>query len=87
MAEGEEEGSEIANLRGPTWFIARSPLWQRDHRIRGKKMRRVEDHRNASGEGEIPEAPIYALLLSINNIPDDSYNITHEARASVSCTT
>lgn len=50
-------------------------------------MRRVEDHRNASGEGEIPEAPIYALLLSINNIPDDSYNITHEARASVSCTT
>jgi hypothetical protein len=28
VAEGEEgEGSEIANLRGPTSFTARSPLW------------------------------------------------------------
>ena len=77
MAEGEEEGSEIANLRGPTWFIARSPLWQRDHRIGGRKMRRVQDHRNASGEGKIREAPIYALQLPMNNIPDDSYSITY----------
>lgn len=36
-----------------------------DHRIGGRKMRRVGDRRDASGEGKIPEAPIHALPSKI----------------------
>lgn len=43
VAEGEEgEGPEIANLRGPTWFIARSPLWHTTTELEGERCGELE---------------------------------------------
>lgn len=43
MAEVEEgEGSEIANLRGPTSFITRSPLWHTTTELEGERCGELE---------------------------------------------